>query len=143
MIDLDNQTDLCFNLSALEEIATSLTARDIELIIINDKSMKSLNIEHRGEESTTDVLSFPIDASLIENTNIPLGSIVISSSYVTQKAKDLGHTIQDEISLLFIHGLLHLLGFDHERDSGEMRQREEELIEEFNLPRSLIIRIGE
>ena len=51
-----------------------------------------------------------------------------------------GHNIQDELSLLFIHGMLHLQGFDHENDEGEMRAREKELIEQFGLPDSLIVR---
>ena len=70
----------------------------------------------------------------------PLGSIVISSSHVEEKAKEFSHTTDDEFTLLFIHGLLHLLGFDHEVDSGEMRTKEKKLIEQFDLPKSLIIR---
>ena len=57
-----------------------------------------------------------------------------------KKSKELGHTPQDELALLFIHGLLHLLGYDHECDNGEMRAKEEELIKKFDLPESLIIR---
>ncbi|MGJ9366302.1 rRNA maturation RNase YbeY, partial [Campylobacter jejuni] len=52
----------------------------------------------------------------------------------------LGHSYEEEISLLFIHAMLHLLGFDHENDNGEMREKEKELIEHFNLPKSLIVR---
>jgi probable rRNA maturation factor len=70
----------------------------------------------------------------------PLGSIVISSWHVEIKAKELGHTKRDEIALLFIHGVLHLLGYDHEVDNGEMRKEEQKLIEKFNLPKSLIVR---
>ncbi len=145
MIDLDNQTALHFNLRALEKIASSLSAKDVELIITDDATMKSLNLEHRGKEASTDVLSFPIDTAFAEQISfdMPLGSIVISSSYVTQKAKELGHSEEDEISLLFIHGMLHLLGFDHEVDDGTMRKKEEEMIKTFDLPRSLIIRTGE
>jgi probable rRNA maturation factor len=70
----------------------------------------------------------------------PLGSIVICSEYVVQKAKEFGHTDDDEFALLFIHGVLHLLGYDHEVDNGEMRQEEARLIQKFHLPESLIIR---
>ena len=59
---------------------------------------------------------------------------------VVEKAKEYGHTFNEEFSLLFIHGILHLLGYDHEVDNGEHRAKEEELIKEFNLPDSLIIR---
>jgi probable rRNA maturation factor len=70
----------------------------------------------------------------------PLGSIVISQDLVISKAEELGHAQEDEFTLLFIHGLLHLLGYDHEIDDGEMRKEEERLINTFNLPKSLIVR---
>ena len=137
MIDLDNQTKLTIDIDRLEEIAQYLSNRDIELIITNNEDIKQLNREHRGKDSPTDVLSFPLEESVI---GMPLGSIVISADYVTQKAKELGDSTNDELSLLFIHGLLHLLGYDHEIDSGEMRDKEEEIIAQFNLPKSLIVR---
>jgi len=149
MIDLDNQTTLHIDLPALEKIASSLSTKDVELVITDDETMRHLNLEHRGKDSTTDVLSFPLATPFTQQSNaslplgLPLGSIVISSSYVEDKAIELGHSIQDELSLLLIHGLLHLLGFDHEVDDGKMRQREEELIKTFDLPQSLIIRTGE
>ena len=71
---------------------------------------------------------------------MPIGSIIISIDFVKQKAKEYGHSEQDEFKLLFIHGILHLLGFDHEEDNGEQRKKEEELIEKFDLPKSLIVR---
>jgi len=142
MIDLDNQTTLPVNLDALEAIASSLSTKEVELIITDDETMKSLNLEHRGKETSTDVLSFPMEAPYTEQSifGMPLGSIVISESFVKQKADEFRHSIQDELSLLFIHGMLHLLGFDHEVDDGEMRTREEEIIRAFDLPKSLIVR---
>jgi len=145
MIDLDNQTTLAVDIDALEKIAETLSSKEVELIITDDQTMQALNTEHRGKEVTTDVLSFPIEAPFTEQSifGMPLGSIVIAASFVKDKAKTFGHTEQDEISLLFIHGMLHLLGFDHETDAGEMRVREKELIEAFDLPKSLIIRTEE
>ena len=142
MIDLDNQTDLDIHLLPLEKIADTLSTREVELIITDDASMCELNKEYRGKESTTDVLSFPLETPFTEQNiyAMPLGSIVIAASFVKEKAKSLGHTEQDELSLLFIHGMLHLLGFDHEEDEGEMRIREEALIKAFDLPKSLIVR---
>jgi len=142
IIDLENQTDLPVDIDALEEIAQSLTTKEVELIITDNASIQELNEEHREKDKPTDVLSFPMDAPFTEQSifGMPLGSIVISADFVKKKAKELGHTIQDELSLLFIHGLLHLLGFDHETDDGEMRAREKEIIEEFHLPSSLIVR---
>jgi probable rRNA maturation factor len=142
MIDLDNQTTLAIDIDALEKIADTLSTKEVELIIVDDTTMLALNTEHRGKESTTDVLSFPMEAPFTEQSifGMPLGSIVIAASYVRKEAKTLGHSEQDELSLLFIHGMLHLLGFDHEVDDGEMRVREKELIEAFDLPKSLILR---
>lgn len=142
MIDLDNQTDLNFELKTLDRISNSLSHREVEIIIVEDATMLSLNSEHRGKEYVTDVLSFPLDAPFTKQSmhDIPLGSIVISASMVKEKSLLLGHSIEDELSLLFIHGMLHLLGFDHETDNQEMRTRENELIEAFDLPKSLIIR---
>ena len=145
MIDLDNQTTLAVDLVALEKIAETLSSKEVELVITDDKSMQALNSEHRGKENLTDVLSFPMDAPFTDQSifGMPLGSIVIAASFVKEKAKSFGHTEQDELSLLFIHGMLHLLGFDHEVDEGKMRAREKELIETFDLPKSLIVRTEE
>ena len=143
MIDLDNQTTLEVNLDLLEEIAQALSTKEVELIITDDQTMQDLNMEHRDKNTVTDVLSFPMDAPFTEQSifGMPLGSIVIAASFVKDKAAHFGHSEQDELSLLFIHGMLHLLGFDHEVDSGEMRMREKELIEQFDLPKSLIVRM--
>ena len=142
MIDLDNQTDLSLDLHKLEQIADALSSKEVELLIVNDETIASLNSEHRGKESITDVLSFPLEAPFTEQSifGMPLGSIIIAASFVKRQATVFGHSQQDELSLLFIHGMLHLLGFDHECDEGEMREREKQLIEEFSLPKRLILR---
>ncbi|NVJ53755.1 MAG: rRNA maturation RNase YbeY [Campylobacteraceae bacterium] len=137
MIDLDNQTDVTINIDSLELILDEVTSKDIELILVNNEEIQILNKEHRNIDKATDVLSFPLEFDM---PNMPLGSIVISIDFVNEKAKEYKHTFEDELKLLFIHGLLHLLGFDHEVDNGEHRQKEEELIKRFNLPNSLIVR---
>jgi len=136
MIELDNRTSLEVNSPLLEEIASSFTNKEIELIITTNEEIQAINADSRGIDKPTDVLSFPYE----EMPMSPLGSIVISVDFVTEKSEELGHTPQDETILLFIHGLLHLLGFDHEVDSGEMREKEAELIHKFSLPTSLIVR---
>lgn len=145
MIDLDNQTTLAVDLEALEKIADALSNKEIELIITDDATMQELNAEYRGKNNVTDVLSFPMETPFTEQSifGMPLGSIIIAESLVKNKAEEFGHSTQDELSLLFIHGMLHLLGFDHENDHGEMRMREKELIEAFGLPQSLIVRTEE
>ena len=137
MIDLDNTTEFLIDTASLEKIAESLTKKDIELIVVKNDEIQELNKEHRKIDKATDVLSFPMD---FDFPNMPLGSIVVSTDFVEEKSKEYGHTFNEEFSLLFIHGILHLLGYDHEVDNGEHRSKEEELIKEFNLPDSLIVR---
>lgn len=137
MIDFDNQTDLNVDLEALETIAQSLTTRDFELIVVNNETIKEINFEYREKNEATDVLSFPFDGDF---AHLPLGTVIISEDFVKEKALEFNHSIEDEFKLLFIHGLLHLLGYDHEVDNGEHRKKEEELIKKFNLPSSLIVR---
>jgi len=142
MIDLDNQSTLTVDLEALDKIAQTLSDKEVELIITNDQTIQELNKEYRGKDCATDVLSFPLEDPFTEESifGMPLGSIIIAESFVKEKAEAFGHSPQDELSLLFIHGMLHLLGFDHESDDGEMRTREKELIKKFDLPASLIVR---
>ncbi|RBQ26371.1 MULTISPECIES: rRNA maturation RNase YbeY [Arcobacteraceae] len=137
MIDLDNQTNFDINLSKLEEISSFLTKREIELLIVDNTTIQEINKEYRKKDKPTDVLSFPFEGDF---EHLPLGTIVISIDFVNEKAEEYNHKKEDELSLLFIHGLLHLLGYDHEIDMGEHRQKEEELIKKFNLPNSLIVR---
>ena len=136
MIDIDNQTDLNIPQELILKIAASLTDKDIDLLVVNNTQMQEINNEHRDINKATDVLSFPF-----ENTPMaPLGSLVISADLVKDLSKELKHAVEDEFCLLFIHGLLHLLGFDHECDEGQMREKEKEVIQAFDLPQSLIIR---
>jgi len=128
MIDLDNKTGSDLDIALLERIAASLSDKDIELILTDDKEMAQINEESRGIAKSTDVLSFP----MVEMPGAPLGSIVISEDYVTAGSEKFGHTKDDERALLFIHGMLHVLGYDHEVDDGEMRVKEAELISALN-----------
>jgi probable rRNA maturation factor len=138
MLTIQNDTTLNINKKQLETIATTLTSREIELMICYNPTIQEYNHEYRAKESATDVLSFPLEGDF---DHAPLGSIIISADFVMQKAQEFGHDCDDELSLLFIHGLLHLLGYDHEIDQGEMRAKEEALIKSFNLPKSLIVRM--
>ncbi len=135
MLILDNKTNIEIDINMLENI--SKIDKEIEVIIVDDETMQKINFEQREINKTTDVLSFPLE----DLPHFPLGSIVINSDLATIRAKELGHSLKDEITLMFIHGFLHLKGFDHEKDDGQMRKEEEKLINEFNLPKSLIIRM--
>ena len=120
----------------LEQIADFLGAGDVELVFVNDDEMRKINREQRGIDKTTDVLSFPYE----QVAGGLMGSVVISTDTASRVASELGHSIECEIALLFLHGVLHILGYDHEIDGGQMRQKEKEVIEHFSLPDSLIIR---
>ena len=120
----------------LEQIADFLGAGDVELVFVNDDEMRKINREQRGIDKATDVLSFPYE----QVSDGLMGSVVISTDTASRVAGELGHSIECEIALLFLHGVLHILGYDHEIDNGQMRGKEKEVIEHFNLPDSLIIR---
>ena len=136
MIELDNRTSLNIDFDMVEDIANKLSDKLVELIITNNEEIKQINKDFRNIDKETDVLSFPYE----DMPMAPLGSIVISHDYVKEIASKLNHSEEDECNLLFIHGMLHLLGLDHEVDNGEMREKEAALIQEFNLPSSLIVR---
>ena len=136
MIDFENRSDYEFDISKLEKIYSDLTQKDVELILTDDKEIQELNKTYRNKDKPTDVLSFPLE----DLPGMPLGSIIISVDTAKRGAQEFGHSIDDEITLLFIHGLLHLLGYDHEVDNGEMRAKEEEIIKKYGLPDSLIVR---
>ena len=138
MLDLvfENNTPHKINLNLANKIATDLDIGEIELIFTDNSEIQEINLTSRGKDNPTDVLSFPYE----KMPNTPLGSIVISYEYVEKYSKEFQHSFEDEFNLLFIHGLLHLLGYNHEIDNGEHREKEEELIKKYNLPKSLIIR---
>ena len=141
MLNIENFTTVQLDYHLLEKISDRLTTKEIDLNICYNPTIQKYNALYRGKDKPTDVLSFPLENEIeSELITLPLGSIMISVEYVKNISQELGHSYEEELSLLFIHGLLHLLGYDHERDSGEMREREEELIREFNLPNSLIVR---
>ncbi len=137
MIDFQNDTCEKIILDDFMPIYEELAnGADLELIITDNSTIKELNLEHRGIDKETDVLSFPVEFEFAQF----LGSIVISHEYATKLSDELGHSFQDEMRLLFLHGLLHLKGFDHEVDNGEMRDEEARVIAHLGLPDSLIVR---
>ncbi|BCZ19733.1 Probable rRNA maturation factor YbeY [Helicobacter sp. NHP19-012] len=108
----------------------------VELVLVSAERIQELNHLYRGFNKPTDVLSFPISMPF----NDFLGSVVVNTKLAKEEAQKRGHSLLDEVTLLFLHGYLHLLGYDHEKDSGEQRALEQEIINTFNLPPSLIVR---
>jgi probable rRNA maturation factor len=104
--------------------------------------MRSLNRSFRGKDYATDVLSFPAAASAAApSPPVPeryLGDIVIATGVAARQADEAGHSISTEFKVLALHGLLHLLGFDHETDAGEMARTEARLRKKAGLKEGLI-----
>jgi probable rRNA maturation factor len=96
--------------------------------------MRALNRQFRGKDRVTDVLSFPAE------TRGFLGDIVIASGVAKKQAKAAGHSLNIEFRVLALHGLLHLLGYDHDSDDGKMARIEARLRKKAGLPEGLIER---
>jgi probable rRNA maturation factor len=96
---------------------------DVTIAFVSDRSMRELNRMWRHKQGTTDVLSFPAEPDEFE-TNDSLGDVVISVEQATRQAKENGLTFDGEIAQLILHGVLHLCGYDHETDKGEMNKLE-------------------
>lgn len=96
----------------------------VDVLLAGSPALRALNRRFRGKNQPTDVLSFPAGGS---PRNGFAGDIAISVDIAKQNAKRLGHATAEEIKILCLHGLLHLAGFDHERDQGEMAKKEHSL----------------
>ncbi len=142
-ISLHNETDFTPDTERMEEIAKALGVEAVELLLTDAEGIRRLNRDFRNKDASTDVLSFPTADIGHPDLNLPLGSIAINVERAHEASQRFGHTPQEEALLLFVHGLLHLLGYDHESDEGQMRTKEKEIIETFGLPQSLIVRTEE
>ena len=114
----------------------------VNVLVTSSTAMRSLNLRFRQKSKPTDVLSFPSVSSSHKNGEGKglAGEIAISADIARQNAARLGHTAALEIKILALHGILHLAGFDHERDNGEMARKEARLRRELRLPTGLIER---
>ncbi len=119
---------------------------EVSVSFVDDDMMRELNLHHRGKNSTTDVLSFPLaspDGTFDINNDtgaVQLGDIVISISRAIEQAQMYGHTLQREIGYLTVHSMLHLFGYDHESTGIKarmMRETEEEILVQLGLRRDL------
>jgi len=124
----------------LREFAGSLRdavarGREFHCLITDDRELRRLNRQFRGADYPTDVLSFP---SLGDSCS--LGEIAISADRAVEQAREFGHSRVDEIRILMLHGVLHLIGMDHESDCGEMARAESRWRRKLDLPTSLIAR---
>ncbi len=105
--------------------ATPSEATGVTVVFVSDRHMRQLNRQWRGKQGTTDVLSFPAGDDTFNNPDgALLGDVVISVEQAARQAKENGLTLDQEIAQLILHGLLHLCGYDHETDKGEMNRLE-------------------
>lgn len=114
---------------------------EVDITIVDDEEIHQLNRDYRNVDRPTDVLSFALDEDdedepeLLEGQLHLLGDIIISAETATRQAEEFGHGLEREIVYLAVHGLLHLLGYDHmvEEDKVIMRVKEEEALRAINL----------
>lgn len=137
---IDSQRKIKINPQSFVEFAgrvlreTSETpGKFVTVVFVSDRKMSRLNKTFRGKNSTTDVLSFPFEAEAFEADEDNLGDIFISLEQAARQAIENNLDFETEIKQLVLHGILHLRGFDHETDSGEMSALELELRERLGI----------
>jgi probable rRNA maturation factor len=109
-------------------------------LVTTDAQLRLLNRQFRRKDYSTDVLSFPAGRGFRKLPRY-LGDLAISWQRAREQARDLGHPLETEIKVLMLHGVLHLLGLDHEKDNGRMRRTETRWRRVFDLPAGLIERV--
>ena len=137
-IDVKNNSNYAIDIELLKKISFEIFDQNIQidLLITSSNEIKKINKKFRNIDRETDVLSFQYGDMI----NAPFGSIVVSYDLIEKKASEYGHDFNDELSLLYTHGLLHIKEYDHEIDNGEHRKEEARIIEMFKLPNSLLAR---
>jgi probable rRNA maturation factor len=117
--DMDHLTSFLQDLSDEVELPGNGKCR-VEILFTDNEEIRQLNSDYRNKDQVTDVLSF-IDGDVLPETHeIFLGSVVVSVERAAVQAVEIGHSVEEELKFLVLHGILHLLGFDHENDDGQM-----------------------
>ena len=123
-VDLSIYKSFC---EQLPNLIHDASRKHFSVAFVSDRRMKELNGLFRNTNTTTDVLSFPHEPDEFDPDRSSLGDIVISVEQAVRQAKENDLTLENEIKQLILHGVLHLCGYDHETDNGEMNARELEL----------------
>lgn len=127
----------------LKEAQAAIGLRgQVTVLLTSDAAIRSLNRRFRGKNKATDVLSFPAEAGAPTPEPIA-GDLAISVPTALRQAMEQGHPLATEVKVLMLHGLLHLAGYDHETDTGQMARRERLLRGRLGLPQGLIERAAE
>jgi probable rRNA maturation factor len=124
----------------LRRVAPARARGAVSVALVSDRRVRELNRTYRKKDYATDVLSFPSPQSLSPNPF--LGDVVIARGVARRQAREAGHSERTELRVLALHGLLHLLGYDHEQDEGRMLRVERRLRRKGGLPDGLIERAG-
>jgi probable rRNA maturation factor len=127
----------------LSRVAPARARGTVTIALVSDARIRALNRQYRGKDSVTDVLSFDFGAArhpAPAHQRDHLGDIVIARGGAARQASAAGHPVAAELRILALHGLLHLLGYDHERDSGQMARLERKLRRKGGLAAGLIER---
>lgn len=137
---INNQRKLRFDGRRLEGFAATAVGmideaenKDVTIAFVSDRKMRALNKEFRAQDKTTDVLSFPFEADEFSPQDNFLGDVVISLEQAERQAAENDLDLETEIKQLILHGVLHLCGYDHENDDGEMNRRELQLREKLGI----------
>jgi probable rRNA maturation factor len=129
-------------LSFAREVKSAIALEgEVSILLTSDDHVRELNRMYRRKDKATDVLSFP--AAEQESDAFPValgGDLAVSLETAGRQADAYGHPLFDEVRILVLHGMLHLKGFDHETDSGQMARRERALRKAYALPQGLIQR---
>ena len=122
-IKINSELFQSFAAKAVETVPEARN-KSATIAFVSDRKMRELNQMFRGKNSTTDVLSFPFEADEFEVESTNLGDIVISLEQAARQAAENDLNFETEIKQLILHGILHLCGYDHEADAGEMNSLE-------------------
>ena len=131
-VSIDDDAVSAFIARLSRDLAPGL---EFAVVVGSDEATRRANSQFRGKAGATDVLSFP------DGEDGRLGDVLISAARAQRQASDYGHSVDAEVKTLVLHGLLHLLGHDHEADSGEMAEQEERLRKRYRLPAGVIKRV--
>ena len=127
----------------LQRVAPRDARGELAIALVSDARMRTLNRSYRRKDYATDVLSFPAEPRTPETDPRTLGDLVIATGVAMRQAREAGHSYQTELRVLALHGLLHLLGYDHDdpRDDGRMKRVETRLRRKGGLPAGLMERL--
>lgn len=147
MFDIINETPHQIDITYIEEMLKDVVKKKqlenclFNVIIVDEKEIQKINKEYRGKDYVTDVISFALEDAEKINTPVRiLGDIYICYEKIISQSKEYNHSFKREFSFLTIHGLLHLLGYDHitEEESKEMFDLQEQILASYNIVRSEI-----